>query len=126
MKVKEPLAAERAKLSRGQILFTYLHLAPDAEQTSELIASGATCIAYETVSSSNGGLPLLAPMSEVAGRLAPQMGAHCLERPSGGRGVLFGAVPGGVGRKRRHPGRRNLRYACGNDRDRYERPPRTP
>jgi alanine dehydrogenase len=94
VKVKEPLAAERKQLRRGQILFTYLHLAPDLEQTNDLIASGATCIAYETVTSPTGGLPLLTPMSEVAGRLAPQVGAHCLERAQGGRGVLLGGVPG--------------------------------
>src|SRR6187455_3087218 len=94
VKVKEPLAAERKKLRRGQVLFTYLHLAPDLEQTNDLIASGATCIAYETVTSPTGGLPLLTPMSEVAGRLAPQAGAHCLERAQGGRGVLLGGVPG--------------------------------
>jgi alanine dehydrogenase len=94
VKVKEPLAVERKKLRRGQILFTYLHLAPDAEQTADLVASGATCIAYETVTSPSGGLPLLTPMSEVAGRLAPQVGAHCLEKAAGGRGVLLGGVPG--------------------------------
>ena len=94
VKVKEPLATERKQLRRGQILFTYLHLAPDLEQTRDLIASGATCIAYETVTSPTGGLPLLTPMSEVAGRLAPQVGAHCLERAQGGRGVLLGGVPG--------------------------------
>jgi alanine dehydrogenase len=94
VKVKEPLAAERAKLGRGQALFTYLHLAADLEQTKDLVASGATCIAYETVSSPNGSLPLLTPMSEVAGRLAPQAGAHCLERQCGGRGILLGGVPG--------------------------------
>ena len=93
VKVKEPLPQERA-LSPGQVLFTYLHLAPDSEQTSDLLASGATCIAYETVTSSTGGLPLLTPMSEVAGRLAPQAGAHCLEKQAGGRGVLLGGVPG--------------------------------
>src|SRR6185295_6089104 len=82
------------RLRRGQVLFTYLHLAPDLEQTRDLIASGATCIAYETVTSPTGGLPLLTPMSEVAGRLAPQAGAHCLERAQGGRGVLLGGVPG--------------------------------
>jgi alanine dehydrogenase len=76
------------------VLFTYLHLAPDAAQTADLIASGATCIAYETVTSRSGGLPLLTPMSEVAGRLAPQVGAHCLEREAGGRGILLGGVPG--------------------------------
>ncbi len=86
VKVKEPLAEERKRLKRGQILFTYLHLAPDLEQTRDLIASGATCIAYETVTSPYGGLPLLTPMSEVAGRLAPQVGAHSLEKAQGGRG----------------------------------------
>ena len=94
VKVKEPLAAERKKLKRGQVLFTYLHLAPDLEQTKDLIASGATCIAYETVTSPYGGLPLLTPMSEVAGRLAPQVGAHALEKAAGGRGILLGGVPG--------------------------------
>jgi len=94
VKVKEPLEAERKKLRRGQTLFTYLHLAPDLAQTKDLIASGATCIAYETVTSPFGGLPLLTPMSEVAGRLAPQVGAHALEKASGGRGVLLGGVPG--------------------------------
>lgn len=94
VKVKEPLARERRLLRAGQVLFTYLHLAPDAEQTRDLLASGATCIAYETVTSPAGGLPLLTPMSEVAGRLAPQVGAHCLEKAQGGRGVLLGGVPG--------------------------------
>src|SRR3954447_19710044 len=94
VKVKEPLAAERKKLRPGQILFTYLHLAPDLEQTRDLISSGATCIAYETVTSPSGGLPLLTPMSEVAGRLAPQVGANSLEKAQGGRGVLLGGVPG--------------------------------
>jgi len=94
VKVKEPLAVERKKLRRGQILFTYLHLAPDAAQTHDLVASGAICIAYETVTSNTGGLPLLTPMSEVAGRLAPQVGAHSLEKAQGGRGVLLGGVPG--------------------------------
>jgi alanine dehydrogenase len=94
VKVKEPLASERAMLRRGQILFTYLHLAPDPEQTRDLLASGAVCIAYETVTSASGALPLLTPMSEVAGRLAPQVGAHCLEKAQGGRGVLLGGVPG--------------------------------
>ncbi|KRD34673.1 alanine dehydrogenase [Lysobacter sp. Root916] len=94
VKVKEPLAEERAKLRPGQILFTYLHLAPDAAQTKDLIASGAICIAYETVTAANGSLPLLTPMSEVAGRLAPQVGAHALEKAQGGRGVLLGGVPG--------------------------------
>ncbi|WP_267221575.1 alanine dehydrogenase [Dyella silvae] len=94
VKVKEPLAVERKKLRKGQILFTYLHLAPDAEQTHDLINSGAICIAYETVTAPNGSLPLLTPMSEVAGRLAPQVGAHSLEKAQGGRGVLLGGVPG--------------------------------
>ncbi len=94
VKVKEPLAAERKRLRRGQILFAYLHLAPDAAQTQDLIKSEAVCIAYETVTSASGGLPLLTPMSEVAGRLAPQVGAHCLEKAQGGRGMLLGGVPG--------------------------------
>jgi alanine dehydrogenase len=94
VKVKEPLASERKLLRRGQILFTYLHLAPDLAQTQDLVASGATCIAYETVTSPFGGLPLLTPMSEVAGRLAPQVGAHALEKAAGGRGILLGGVPG--------------------------------
>ena len=94
VKVKEPLAPERARLGRGQVLFTYLHLAADPVQARELIASGATCIAYETVTSAEGRLPLLAPMSEVAGRLAPQVGARCLEKEFGGAGILLGGVPG--------------------------------
>ncbi len=94
VKVKEPQAGERAMLRAGQLLFTYLHLAPDPEQTHDLLASGATCIAYETVTDDRGGLPLLAPMSEVAGRLAPQMGAWALQKANGGRGVLMGGVPG--------------------------------
>jgi alanine dehydrogenase len=94
VKVKEPLSAERKQLRPGQLLYTYLHLAPDLEQTKDLIASGATCIAYETVTSPFGGLPLLTPMSEVAGRLAPQVGAHALEKAQGGRGILLGGVPG--------------------------------
>jgi alanine dehydrogenase len=94
VKVKEPQANERQWLRRGQTLFTYLHLAPDEAQTRDLAASGATCIAYETVTDDRGQLPLLAPMSEVAGRMAVQAGAHCLERAMGGRGVLLGGVPG--------------------------------
>jgi alanine dehydrogenase len=94
VKVKEPLAAERKKLREGQILFTYLHLAPDRAQTEDLIASGVTAIAYETVTSPHGSLPLLTPMSEVAGRMAPHVGARCLEKENGGRGVLLGGVPG--------------------------------
>ncbi len=94
VKVKEPLTAERAKLRAGQVLFTYLHLAPDPEQTKDLIDSDAICIAYETVTSSSGMLPLLAPMSEVAGRMSIQAGAHSLEKAQGGRGVLLAGVPG--------------------------------
>jgi alanine dehydrogenase len=94
VKVKEPQPVERAMLRDGQILFTYLHLAPDPEQTRDLVGSGAVCIAYETVTDGRGGLPLLAPMSQVAGRLSIQAGAHCLERAHGGAGVLLGGVPG--------------------------------
>src|ERR1700694_1273138 len=94
VKVKEPLAAERKKLRPGQILFTYLHLAPDRAQTDDLLAAGVTAIAYETVTSPQGTLPLLTPMSEVAGRMAPHVGARCLEKENGGRGVLLGGVPG--------------------------------
>jgi alanine dehydrogenase len=94
VKVKEPQAVERAMLREGQVLFTYLHLAPDPEQTKDLVASGAVCIAYETVTSPHGGLPLLAPMSKVAGRMAIQAGAYCLEQPHGGLGLLLGGVPG--------------------------------
>jgi len=94
VKVKEPQPAEREMLREGQLLFTYLHLAPDPDQTRDLIASGATCIAYETVTDAQGGLPLLAPMSEVAGKLAPQVGAWTLQKANGGRGVLLGGVPG--------------------------------
>ena len=94
VKVKEPLAAERKKLQRGQVLFAYLHLAPDRAQTEDLVAAGVTAIAYETVTSPQGTLPLLTPMSEVAGRMAPHVGAHCLEKGNGGRGVLLAGVPG--------------------------------
>ena len=94
VKVKEPQAIERAQLCEDQILFTHLHLAPDVAQTQELLASGATCIAYETVTDPQGGLPLLAPMSQVAGRMSVQAGAHCLEAPNGGAGLLLGGVPG--------------------------------
>ncbi len=94
VKVKEPLQAERARLRRGQMIFTYLHLAPDLEQANDLMASGVTAIAYETVTDGEGKLPLLAPMSEVAGRMAPQVAAHFLERPHGGRGILLGGVEG--------------------------------
>jgi len=94
VKVKEPQAVERKMLRAGQLLFTYLHLAPDPDQTHDLIESGCTAIAYETVTDRNGGLPLLAPMSEVAGKLAPQVGAWTLQKANGGRGVLMGGVPG--------------------------------
>lgn len=94
VKVKEPQPQECRMLRRGQTLFTYLHLAPDPEQTAALIDSGVTAVAYETVTDERGGLPLLAPMSEVAGRMAVQAGAHCLEKAQGGRGVLLGGVPG--------------------------------
>jgi alanine dehydrogenase len=94
VKVKEPQAGERAMLAEGQVLFTYLHLAPDPEQTRDLVDSGAICIAYETVTSPFGGLPLLAPMSMVAGRMSIQAGAYCLEHPHGGLGMLLGGVPG--------------------------------
>ena len=94
VKVKEPQPVEIKRLKPGQVLFTYLHLAPDPEQTKALLASGAICIAYETVTDTRGGLPLLAPMSEVAGRMSIQAGAHCLEIAQGGRGQLLGGVPG--------------------------------
>ena len=94
MKVKEPQPQERAMLREGQILFTYLHLAPDPEQAADLVASGAVCIAYETVTDNNGGLPLLAPMSRVAGRLSVQAGATALESVYGGSGILLGGIPG--------------------------------
>ena len=94
VKVKEPQAVERRMLREGQVLFTYLHLAPDPDQAKDLIESKAICIAYETVTSPSGGLPLLAPMSEVAGRMAVQAGAYYLEKPHGGLGVLLGGVPG--------------------------------
>jgi alanine dehydrogenase len=94
IKVKEPQQNECKMLRDGQILYTYLHLAPDPEQTALLIQSGATCVAYETVTDDRGGLPLLAPMSEVAGRMSVQAGAHHLEKAQGGRGVLLGGVPG--------------------------------
>jgi alanine dehydrogenase len=94
VKVKEPQANERRMLRPDQTLFTYLHLAPDPEQTKDLVDSGATCIAYETVTDPRGGLPLLAPMSQVAGRMSIQAGAHCLESAQGGAGVLLGGVPG--------------------------------
>ncbi|ARN72760.1 alanine dehydrogenase [Oceanicoccus sagamiensis] len=94
VKVKEPQPIECTMLREGQTLFTYLHLAPDPGQTELLLASGATCIAYETVTDANRGLPLLAPMSEVAGRMSIQEGAYCLEKAQGGSGMLMGGVPG--------------------------------
>jgi alanine dehydrogenase len=94
VKVKEPLAPERARLREGQILFTYLHLAPDPAQAQDLVASGCVAIAYETVTDARGGLPLLAPMSAVAGRMSIQAGAHSLELAQGGSGVLLPGVPG--------------------------------
>ena len=94
IKVKEPQPIECKMLRPGQVLFTYLHLAPDPQQTELLVASGATCIAYETVTQNGGGLPLLAPMSEVAGRMSIQAGAHALEKAQGGLGALLGGVPG--------------------------------
>ncbi len=94
VKVKEPQPAECAQLRDGQLLYTYLHLAPDPEQTKGLLGSGVTAVAYETVTDDRGGLPLLAPMSEVAGRLAIQAGATSLQKANGGRGILLGGVPG--------------------------------
>ena len=94
VKVKEPQPGERALLRAGQVLFTYLHLAPDPEQTADLVKSGVTAIAYETVTGPGGSLPLLKPMSQVAGRMAVQAGASALEKEHGGRGVLLGGVPG--------------------------------
>jgi alanine dehydrogenase len=94
VKVKEPQAGEIKMLRPGQVLFTYLHLAPDPEQTEGLIKSDSVAIAYETVTDARGGLPLLQPMSEVAGRMSIQAGAHCLEMEQGGRGMLLGGVPG--------------------------------
>lgn len=94
VKVKEPQAEERAKLRKDQVLYTYLHLAPDPDQTKDLVESGVTAIAYETVTGPGGSLPLLKPMSQVAGRMSVQAGATALEKAHGGRGVLLGGVPG--------------------------------
>src|SRR5918997_3205146 len=96
VKVKEPQPVEVARLEPRHTLFTYLHLAPDPDLTAGLVASGATCVAYETVEDARGRLPLLAPMSEVAGKIATQAGAFMLEKPLGGRGILLGGVPGDV------------------------------
>jgi alanine dehydrogenase len=94
VKVKEPQPGERRRLRPGQALFAYLHLAPDPQQAKDLVESGATCIAYETVTRAGGGLPLLAPMSQVAGRMAVHVGAGCLEKSRGGMGILLAGVPG--------------------------------
>ena len=94
VKVKEPQPQERKRLAEGQVLFAYLHLAPDPAQARDLVESGSICIAYETVTRAGGGLPLLAPMSEVAGRMSVQVGASCLEKERGGMGILLGGVPG--------------------------------
>jgi len=94
VKVKEPQPVECAMLRKGQVLYTYLHLAPDPKQTEALVKSGATCIAYETVTAADGSLPLLTPMSEVAGRMSVQVGAYFLQKANGGRGILLGGVPG--------------------------------
>ena len=94
VKVKEPQAEERRRIRAGQALFTYFHLAPDPQQAKDLMQAGAVCVAYETVTREGGGLPLLAPMSEVAGRMAVQVGASCLEKERGGMGILLGGVPG--------------------------------
>ena len=94
IQVKEPQPAEYAQLRENQVLFTYLHLAPDEAQTKGLVASGCIAVAYETVTNHRGGLPLLSPMSEVAGRMSVQVGAHCLEKEQGGSGMLLGGVPG--------------------------------
>ena len=102
VKVKEPQASERAMLRPHHTLFTYLHLAADRPQTDELIASGATCIAYETVTDDDGRLPLLAPLSALAGRMSIQAGAHALESPQGGAGLLMGGVPGVKGARAPH------------------------
>ena len=94
VKVKEPIEPEYSRMRAGQLLFTYLHLAPDRELTSQLLKRKVTGIAYETITDRKGGLPLLTPMSEVAGRMAIQVGAHYLEKMAGGRGILLGGVPG--------------------------------
>ena len=122
VKVKEPLPAERKRLRRGQVLFTYLHLAPDprADPGPARVAA-STGIAYETVTSPTGGLPLLTPMSEVAGRLAPQVGAHCLEKAAGGRGMLLGGVPGVPPAEVVVLGGGVVGHPCGDDRARHGR-----
>ncbi len=121
MKVKEPQLAECKLLRNGQTLFTYLHLAADREQAQALIASGATAIAYETVTSPDGSLPLLTPMSEVAGRMSVQVGANSLQKANGGFGVLLGGVPGCCAGQSRGIGRRRVRHPCGGDGGRFAR-----
>ena len=112
VKVKEPQPSEIAALRPGQVLFTYLHLAADRAQTEGLLASGATCIAYETVTDPRGALPLLAPMSEVAGRMSVQVGAHCLEKEQGGAGRAARRRAGRAGRQCRGARRRRRRHQC--------------
>ena len=121
VKVKEPQPQEIAMLEPRHILFTYLHLAADKDQALGLMKSGATCIAYETVTGRNGSLPLLKPMSEVAGRMSVQVGAHYLEKEQGGRGVLLGGVPGVAPAQGRDPRRRRRRRECRADGDRHAR-----
>ena len=124
VKVKEPQAEERALLREGQVLFTYLHLAPDPEQTSDLMASGCIAIAYETVTDERGGLPLLAPMSAVAGRMSIQAGAHSLELAQGGSGVLLPGVPGRRARQGADHRRRRGRHQRRDGGARHGRPRR--
>ena len=119
LKVKEPIAAEYGLLRADLTLFTYLHLAADEPLTRALVDSGITGIAYETVETADRQLPLLAPMSEVAGRLAPQMGAWSLEKAHGGRGILLGGVPGVPPAQGRHPRRRRRRRQRGDHRARH-------
>ena len=116
LKVKEPLPEEYPRLRAGQILFTYLHLAASKELTEALVESGAACVAYETVETANGALPLLAPMSEIAGRLAAQAGAYFLEKPLGGRGLLLGGVAGVAPGQRAGDRRRHRRLQRRGDR----------
>ena len=119
VKVKEPQPVEVARLEPRHTLFTYLHLAPDPELTRGLLDSGATCIAYETVEDASGRLPLLAPMSEVAGKIATQAGAFMLEKPLGGRGLLLGGVPGVAAAQGHGHRRRRGRHERGVHRDRH-------
>ena len=119
LKVKEPIAQEYDRMREGQTLFTYLHLAADKPLTEELVKRKVTGIAYETVELPDRSLPLLAPMSEVAGRLAPQVGAHTLMRAQGGRGVLMGGVPGRLRREGRRHRRRRRRAERRRDRPRH-------